>query len=225
MKIVTISDTHTKHNLLDLSTYDKESTLVVAGDVTSSGSCYQVISFLDWLEAQDFKHKLMIAGNHDFYMEKFPVEFKKLLKKYPSVTYLENSGVTIDGIKFWGSPDTPEFCNWAFNKTPTELEQTWAQVPKDTDVLITHGPPKAILDRVNNKWSPDPHVGCPALGKMVLNSTIRYCVVGHIHEQGGRTQMVDDVTFINAAVLDETYLLAHKPVEFTVEECSNVKKS
>jgi len=216
LNIVAISDTHNKHKQLDMTIYDKDSTLLIAGDITAKGSPIELIQFLKWLENLDFEHKILVAGNHDFDIEKYPIDFTDLLKNYPSIIYLENSGITIEGVNFWGSPDTPEFYNWAFNKTHDELVETWSKVPDNTDVLICHGPPKGILDRVNNTWSPDPHVGCLALRDMTLTSNIKHCVFGHIHEQGGKSVTVANTTFHNVAVLDERYIMTNKPTVFSI---------
>ena len=63
--------------------------------------------------------------------------------------YLEDSGIEIDGVRFWGSPWTPNFMDWAFMLDRDELlYQKWKAIPEHTDVLITHGPPKGIGDLV-----------------------------------------------------------------------------
>jgi Calcineurin-like phosphoesterase len=54
-------------------------------------------------------------------------------------TYLEDSGISLYGLKFWGSPHQPEFCKWAFNlKRGQEILDKWNLIPADTDILITH---------------------------------------------------------------------------------------
>jgi len=217
LNIVAISDTHNKHKQLDMTIYDKDSTLLIAGDITSQGRPTELIQFLKWLDDLNFKHKILVAGNHDKGIEKYPIDFLELLESYQSITYLENSKTTINGIKFWGSHDTPTFgTDWAFNKSHKELEETWSKVPKDIDVLICHGPPKEILDRVNNTWTLDPHVGCLALRDMTLTSNIKHCVFGHIHEQGGKSVTVANTTFHNVAVLDERYIMTNKPTVFSI---------
>ncbi len=217
MNIVAISDTHGKHNQLDMCNYDKDSTLLIAGDITSNGSSAELFTFLEWVEALNFKHKILVVGNHDKSVEKYPTDFTALLATFPSVTYLENSGATIEGVNFWGSPDTPTFgTDWAFNRSHEELVKTWSKVPANTDVLICHGPPHKILDKVNNNWSPTPNVGDPVLRDMVLKSTIAHCVFGHIHEEGGKSLTVEDTEFHNVAVLNERYRVTNKPTEFTV---------
>tara|TARA_Y100000296_G_C5174834_1_gene259491 strand:- start:2061 stop:2591 length:531 start_codon:yes stop_codon:yes gene_type:complete len=58
------------------------------------------------------------------------------------IKYLNDSSITIDGIKFWGSPIQPWFHDWAFNrKRGNEIRKHWELIPTNTDVLLTHGPP------------------------------------------------------------------------------------
>jgi len=41
---------------------------------------------------------------------------KALLQRLKdSCHYLENSSITVEGYKFWGSPYSLEFCNWGFS--------------------------------------------------------------------------------------------------------------
>jgi hypothetical protein len=62
--------------------------------------------------------------------------------------YLENDGITIDGVSFWGSPYTPEFMNWAFMYPRSGAgKRIWDLIPSPLDVLITHGPPRGILEK------------------------------------------------------------------------------
>jgi hypothetical protein len=68
----------------------------------------------------------------------------KLLAEYPTVIYLNDSGVEIDGLKFWGSPVQPYFHNWAFNRIGDDICKHWELIPLDTDILITHGPVKGF---------------------------------------------------------------------------------
>jgi hypothetical protein len=71
------------------------------------------------------------------------------------VIYLCDESTIIDGVKFYGSPVQPEFCNWAFNRRRgAELKKYWDKIPKDTDVLITHGPPAGILDETEMTREP-----------------------------------------------------------------------
>ena len=63
MKILHISDTHGKHQLLkDLPEAD---VIVHTGDITEDGTEEEVKDFIEWFGLLPYKHKIFIAGNHD----------------------------------------------------------------------------------------------------------------------------------------------------------------
>jgi Icc-related predicted phosphoesterase len=138
-----------------------------------------------------------------------------MLAEYPNITYLNDSGVEIDGVKFWGSPVQPWFYNWAFNRKGTDICKHWDMIPNDTHVLLTHGPVKGYLD-MTQRGEP---VGCPyLLEKITQMSNLKLHVCGHIHEAYGRMDFPDGGIFVNASVLNLRYEMAHYPlqVEITV---------
>jgi 3',5'-cyclic AMP phosphodiesterase CpdA len=67
MKIICISDTHNKHRNLDVPDGD---VIVHAGDFSENGTKSETFNFLKWFSGLPHKHKILIAGNHDFYLEK-----------------------------------------------------------------------------------------------------------------------------------------------------------
>jgi Icc-related predicted phosphoesterase len=216
-KITFISDTHNKHNHLTSkgmgNILGSGDVLVHAGDCTSMGKSHEITNFLNWFGMIDFKHKIFIAGNHDFGFElhtDIAEEFKE-----KGIIYLFDSEVVIDGVKFYGSPWQPEFHNWAFNLPRGEkLAEKWSKIPTDTDILITHGPAYGILD-----YAPmNGPVGCEELYKKVFEVKPKIHVCGHIHDSYGQ-KSIDGVEFLNASVLDESYEYANKPivVEFNTE--------
>jgi len=110
-KYTFISDTHNKHNHLTSNAYNNilgsGDVLIHAGDCTSMGKSHEITNFLNWFAMTDFKHKIFIAGNHDFGFElhtDIADEFKER-----GIIYLYDSEVVIDGVKFYGSPWQPEF--------------------------------------------------------------------------------------------------------------------
>jgi len=117
-------------------------------------------------------------------------------------TYLENIGVTIEGVSFWGSPYTPEFLNWAFMYPRGHAaNQYWDQIPAGLDVLITHGPPYGILDQ---SAPGEEHLGCAELLKAVQKKKPKVHIFGHIHGGAGTFEN-GDTRFVNAAYLNERY--------------------
>ena len=143
MRLVCLSDTHGLHDGLVLPEGD---ILVHAGDVCNHGSLVEAVRFLGWFESVgDYQHRVLIAGNHDRIFEDDAL-IRGLIPE--NIHYLNDSGVTIDGLNFWGTPVTPFFCNWAFNRFEQEIGRHWAMIPEEVDVLVTHGPPHGILDRI-----------------------------------------------------------------------------
>lgn len=181
--------------------------LVHAGDVSLRGKREEVIDFLQWFSKQEFQYRIFIAGNHDFFFEKAgEEEIKNLIPG--NIIYLNDSGTTVNGMKIWGSPITPWFFNWAFNrKRGEEILKHWDLIPPDTDILITHGPAYGFLDTISNEQ----HVGCQDLLRRVLVVKPKIHVCGHIHESFGSIHR-SGIQFINASLLDELYQLINKPV-------------
>ena len=207
MKIVCLSDTH-QHGR-DLKVPDGD-VLVHCGDLTYGGSMREVEYELDWLHGLPHKHKIFIAGNHDFYFESSD---HTVLKQYPELTYLQDSGVEINGVKFWGSPWTTEFMNWAFQlKTPYHAREHWARIPNDLDILITHGPPHGIGDTVPSGEM----VGDGPMFAAILQVKPKHHLCGHIHGGYGE-RFFNGIHFVNCAVNNERYMIANPPVVF---ECS-----
>ena len=209
-KITFISDTHNKHKHLTSkgmgNILGSGDILVHAGDSTSMGQKHEIEQFLKWFSNTDFEHKIFIAGNHDFGFEKetdIDQQFKDL-----GVTYLFDNDITIDGIKFYGSPWQPEFYNWAFNlPRGEELAAKWEKIPDDVDILITHGPAYGILD-----YAPiGGHVGCEELYRKIVEVKPKIHVCGHIHDSYGQKSM-GGIEFLNASTLNDRYEYAHKPI-------------
>jgi Icc-related predicted phosphoesterase len=206
LKFTAISDTHGKHRQLSLPSGD---VLIHAGDISGRGNEVEVIDFLNWFTNQNFEHKILIAGNHDFYFEREPAEqIKKILPK--NIIYLNDSGTTINNIKIWGSPITPWFYNWAFNRhRGGEIKKHWDLIPADTDILITHGPVHGILDNTNSGH----RAGCEDLLNWINAIKPKFHICGHIHEAYGVIEK-GETKFINASVLNERYELVNEPIIF-----------
>jgi len=210
MRITFISDTHTKHDMLNLPGGD---ILIHSGDFMNSGyDRNNVMRFLDWFIDQPYKQKIFIAGNHDRFFDDYPEQTDIILDSIYGglVTYLEDSGTKIGDVNIWGSPWQPAFRNWAFNlpRKGTELNEKWNLIPENTDILITHGPPYGYLDKL-----PDipENLGCELLRERVKEVKPKIHVFGHIHYGYGYTTN-GDTHFINAAVLNEEYNYENQPL-------------
>lgn len=202
MRIVCISDTH--EHLVPLPEGD---VLVHAGDITFNGDLYKIQEFNFWMAGLPFKRIVVIAGNHDWNFVRYP-DSKNLLS---ACTYLEDSEVIIEGVKFYGSPWQPEFGGWAFNRTRgPALRRIWDKIPDDTDVLITHGPAWSVLDRTADMWG-NKSVGCEELLLAVQRVRPKVHVFGHIHASYG-VEIYNDTTCINASICNEKYQPVNKAI-------------
>jgi predicted phosphohydrolase len=206
MKFVAISDTHGQHRHLILPEGD---VIIHAGDLSQRGTPGEIRDFLDWFAALPYRYRIFIAGNHDFYFEKAgEAELRDMIPA--GVIYLCDSGVTLEGVRIWGSPVTPWFFDWAFNRQRgPDIARHWAMIPPQTDILIAHGPVYGQLDRTVK----GEHVGCRDLLERVSELRPRIFLSGHIHEAYGQAEAAG-TRYLNAAVLDETYRLRHAPLVF-----------
>ncbi len=219
MRIVLVSDTHGQHNSIRVPEGD---ILIHAGDLTPSGGISEVAAAAKWLGSLPHCYKIAIAGNHDVLFERSPTEASSLLRS-AGLIYLQDKGISIEGLSIYGSPWQPEFMHWAFNVPRGELAKYWDQIPKLLDILITHGPPYGILDqrvpagtRRLAPWEDEEQfagsdpIGCEELLAAVQRTKPRVHVFGHIHRGYGTTQN-KHTTFYNASICNEDYEPVHKP--------------
>ncbi len=160
--------------------------LIHCGDMTNTGKASEIDDFVRWFASQPHAHKVMIAGNHDitldegYYARKWkrfhPELCNQLLHKETQdgfvppptsartlfyhndsgIIALENSSACIRGLKFWGSPYSPEFCGWSHAvERGGPAADLWKQIPSGTHVLLTHGPPIGYGDAVQKRRTGD----------------------------------------------------------------------
>ncbi len=202
LRLVVISDTHGCHDQLEIPPGD---VLIHAGDITSFGDLEEVRAFDAFLACLDHRHKLVIAGNHDFCFERQPALARGLLSH---AIYLEDEAVEVEGVRFYGSPWQPWFYDWAFNLgRGAEIRAKWRMIPEDTDVLVTHGPPLGHCDVTARGEA----VGCADLIERVREVKPRYHLFGHIHEAFG-TSSDGVTTYVNASTCDLGYRPVQPPV-------------
>lgn len=216
MRAVLISDSHCQYPRLP-----EGDLLIHTGDLCMRGTSDEFDIAIDAFKAlrpHYPKGILYVPGNHDKCLDPDFIkksnlhhnfqprlnmqEHDRLRKRFDDagVTVLIDQAVEIDGIKIYGSPYTPTFFDWAFMESEIDLAKRWAKIPLNTQLLLTHGPPRYILDLCRNG-----NVGCDTLARAVQNlSELKAHVFGHIHESAGARHMWNTL-FINAAVLDGRY--------------------
>lgn len=208
MKFVFISDTHNLHRWLKVPDGD---VIIHAGDMTMGGKDYEVSDFANWYGSLPHKHKIAIAGNHDWLFQRKPSLAQGIFKNY-GIQYLQDEAITIEGLKIYGTPWQPWFCNWAFNlNRGNDIKERWDLIPDDLDVLVTHGPPFGIMDEIYGD-----KVGCEELAKAIARVRPRISVFGHIHSGYGY-QVQDFTEYFNAAICNNDYKLTNEPFVIELE--------
>jgi Icc-related predicted phosphoesterase len=225
-KLVCVSDTHMAEPNLPAGDI-----LIHAGDLTFRGRPEELGKQRMWLAKQvkKFKKVIVIPGNHDFGFEtdmgKYRQEFEQ-----EGIVVLNEQEYIYEGIKYFGSPITPFFHAWAFNRIATDIDIHWDIIPNDTNVLITHGPPYGILDGVpqyqrtqigmdkhyrpiySKKFLHTENVGCPSLLERIQQlKQLRFHVFGHIHPGHGQVE-INGVKYVNASIMNDDYQPVNKPI-------------
>lgn len=176
MRLVCVADTHTFTD--DLRVPDGD-VFIHAGDMARGGDLEELAQVAAWIASLPHRHKIIVAGNHDCAFEDDPTAARALFSQFH---YLEDSELTLDGVRFYGSPWQPAFNDWAFNlPRGAALADKWRLIPRGVDVLITHGPPEGFGDRSGM----EERAGCADLLARVREVTPRLHLFGHIHQDGG----------------------------------------
>lgn len=175
-QIAVFADTHGKHRQLPL---EKVDIAIHLGDACDFGDNTQFKDFLEWFSQYPAKHKIFVAGNHELQWEFEPDHFLEMFPK--NIIFLENSVICIENITFVSVP-----ARMGLRSTPK------IKLPQKTDFLLTHAPPKGILDN---------GLGCPILEKFVNKLKPTYHLFGHIHETAGESCVINNTTFTNTAFL------------------------
>lgn len=158
-------------------------------------------TFRRWLEQVRANKIVGTWGNHDF------VAQEGLVPDDLPGTWLEHGATTWKGLTIFGSAWTPPFMDWAFMAPEDKLEVLYEDVPDDTSILLTHGPPLGLLDRVDSR-----HVGSAALYKKMNElQDLQLHTFGHIHEGYGQRGFL-----VNASHVNERYKPINPPIVRTV---------
>jgi Icc-related predicted phosphoesterase len=216
-RLVVVSDTHGQHRQIHLP---KGDILIHGGDFTKTGEVGTIEDLSRYFAESGFRQVAVIAGNHDMtlhpqYYQKSWHRFHR--KPFDCTTaqqaikqhcqYLNDSAWTSQsGLNFYGSPYSPYFFGWAFNRhRGDDICQIWDQIPSQEelplDVLITHTPPLGRGDLTHECV----RAGCYDLLQAIQTRIKpRVSIFGHIHEGYG-TSYDGHTLYVNASNLDVRY--------------------
>lgn len=195
--------------------------LIVAGDCTATDTVFNWAQFFHWFKEQEYEKKILVAGNHDGCLVGWddPNNYIAAGTDCTDFEYLCDNSTTFRGYKIYGFPWTPKFCDWHFMLSSSRLIEKANLVPLDTDILVSHGPPKFILDQVwDERLGIEKNCGCGALREAVERVKPRFHVFGHIHSQGHQIYNNESTTFMNVAYMDEDYKPTGNISTFKLEE-------
>jgi len=185
LKIWAISDTHGKHGSLMLPNKNQIDLVIHAGDASSrmesSINDAEMRDFLTWFNNLPYKYKIYVPGNHDTSIE---ANFHNFAN-YPNVIFLINNSVTIENTTIFGSPQTPTYgTGWSYNTDRDLLHNYWNRIPENTDIVVTHGPPRGILDYMSVNDVTFIQIGCSSLARHIKRVDPVYHIFGHCHQHG-----------------------------------------
>lgn len=236
MKIWLISDTHCKHELLRVP--DSVDLVVHCGDEAHAHkpkkNLEEAKPFFEWFQSLPIARKVFVPGNHSIAVEQGliqPADFPEIVFLIHQLSEFQLGDLSVENngkLKIFGSPYTPWFFNWAYNVARPDLDAIWATIPTDIDLLITHGPPKGILDVTKDWKSKEPiHIGSMSLTRQV-DKRIRPKIhaFGHLHDEPEINnfgwKQHNGVAYINCSCCDLPGNLVHHGVIVELSEGSVV---
>lgn len=215
MKIWFISDTHGRHRELKVPECDYA---IHCGDEANSPQPHlnerESRDFFTWANSLPFP-MLFTPGNHSVAYARGLIATGNVLRLVDLSHSIRDSASEGKEYKVYGSPWTPSFRSqhWVYIRDRSKMRDVWELIPK-CDILVTHGPPKGILDIADNvEGSGLAHCGCRSLLRRVLEIRPKVHAFGHVHSgkdhhNSGIYQNYG-ITFINCSVVDNDYNLVN----------------
>ena len=201
------------------------------------------LEFLPWVESVPFKKVLLIAGNHDFFLENIHKRIKSITSdyidytwrsasevtkklfpgmlkgKYNKLVYLCDSSFEYEGKRFYGTPYIGDLTRWAFYRNNEDLMERFRNIPKRCDVILTHMPPRIEgLGQViqSGTFNTGSDYGSPELAEVLMTRDFKYALCGHVHSGQHLPVEIDGKTPVNVSLKNENYQYQYYPFEFEV---------
>lgn len=189
-----------------------------------------VDKFIPWLQGQKensgFQKCIIGGGNHDCFLEhqntrddvyNYTNSFDWIECAWPYRVGELTATVEFDGLNIGVHSITSTIHGrpWPFSEPRKSVSHKIAMNEFSSkiihkhmgyDIIVSHGPPAMMLDRVND----GDHVGCPELASFVLGYAPRLVVCGHIHEERGNiirtwNKMARQTKIANVSIVDQNY--------------------
>jgi Icc-related predicted phosphoesterase len=198
MKLLCVSDLHDQFDLFEPEKMPLADACLVAGDLTNWGlqgtERYNEVGRAgDWLRAmgERYGQLLWIPGNHDIGVT------ARTFEAIPNVICALNQTILVGPFSLQGISLTQCFENpmlkevWDYMTDSRKVDTAAFDFPP-VDIVLSHGPPRGILDGPG-RW------GSPGLLKYIERHQPRLVVCGHIHEEGGKQVTIGKTLLVNTA--------------------------
>jgi multisite-specific tRNA:(cytosine-C5)-methyltransferase len=204
LQVMIISDTHGED--LDYSELPPVDVAIHCGDLTEESKLEEFRTAINTLQTIQATVKLVIAGNYDFTLDEPTFRQKlvtadldddlvretygdfgeagRLLDSVADIKYLREGTHRIElknhaPLTVYASPYTASKSDWGFTYDP-EKDHQW-DIQMGTDIVITHSPPRGILDMTDSRH----RAGSASLFAAVASARPKLHCFGHIHEGWG----------------------------------------
>jgi Icc-related predicted phosphoesterase len=190
MSVLLIADLHGQSDHLDSFLSHEPDMVIISGDITHFGPVESALDMLSRIDVPCF----VVPGNCD------PREILDVFEESNAVS-LHGSALTVGRLSIagiGGSNPTPSHCPFEFSEAEIDVILSRAIEAMDRSmyhVLVSHAPPKGVLDMVNGT-----HVGSESIRNHIKNFDLVCCA--HIHEQRGVAE-IDGVTVVNPGQASE----------------------
>jgi predicted phosphohydrolase len=209
-RLLILSDTHGEDFSPEDRPCQRFDVVLHCGDLTDGSKLEEFRSSIKMLKSIDAPLKLVIAGNHDFTMDitafeaklaeaASPLDPEIVAREYGTlgqarqlfedarsegIVFLDEGThhfTLVNGamLKVYASPYTPALGAWGFQYYPNQGHKF--DIEQGTDIVMTHGPPKGIMDFTYGRE----RAGCPNLFAAIAEARPRIHCFGHIHEGWG----------------------------------------
>lgn len=177
-------------------------------------------TFIRWVEALPADRVVLVAGNHDAWLQN--ASRKKIDLLPGKMVYLRNEGYSFIGRdgkewKIFGSPYCHAFGTWPFMVDDAKLREKFAAVPEGLDILLTHDAPYGCSD-ICLEYDKDKHRGGIPLMEAVLAKRPRVHMHGHLHSASHEREVLGTTDVYNVSLLSEHYTGRYEPLVLELEK-------
>lgn len=177
--------------------------------------------FIPWIDRLPCDKAIVIAGNHDFYMNNREHELREMFKKCDKLVYLNCDIYEYEGVVIYGTPLCKRFGPYAFMgpiEGQDELYNRMLNVVDKIDIIVAHDAPYGCSDILLQRgYDNERHIGNKALKRLVEKAQPKLMLHGHLHSTNHDKETIGDTDVYCVSITDEGYFNAYKPLYLEME--------